>query len=104
MLFRSGDAKWQGIAAYLKYTKDKLSVVPRYEYYDDKDAFSTGVSQKLQEFTFTFEIKAANNFLWRMEYRGDFSDQPVFSSDTGGPKKNQQSISFGFLYSFSSKS
>jgi hypothetical protein len=42
--------------------------------------------------------------MWRIEYRGDFSDQEVFTTDSGAPKKNQQSISFGFLYSFSSKS
>ncbi len=102
---KDGSSKWWGAAGYLKYQANKIvAVVPRVEYYNDKDAFSTGISQKLTEGTVTLEIKPADNFMWRIEYRGDFSDQAVFSSDSGGPKKNQQSISFGFLYSFSSKS
>ncbi len=64
----------------------------------------TGVKQNLKEFTTTLELKGADNFLWRIEYRGDFSDQNVFTSDTGALKSSQHSISFGLLYSFSSKS
>jgi hypothetical protein len=102
---KDGSSKWWGVAGYLKYqATDIVAVVPRVEYYDDKDGFSTGISQKLKEATVTLEIKPAGGFMWRIEYRGDFSDQAVFTSDTGASKKNQQSISFGFLYSFSSKS
>jgi hypothetical protein len=102
---KDGSSKWWGAAGYLKYQANKIvAVVPRVEYYNDKDAFSTGISQKLTEGTVTLEIKPADNFMWRIEYRGDFSDQAVFSTDTGATKKNQQSIAFGFLYSFSSKS
>jgi hypothetical protein len=102
---KDGDSKWWGVAGYLKYqATDIVAVVPRVEYFDDKDAFSTGIMQKLKEATVTLEIKPASSFIWRIEYRGDFSDQAVFATDTGGSKKNQQSISFGFLYSFSSKS
>jgi hypothetical protein len=102
---KDGDSKWWGVAGYLKYqATDMVAVVPRVEYYDDKDAFSTGIVQKLKEATVTLEIKPTGGFMWRIEYRGDFSDQAVFTSDTGAAKKNQQSISFGFLYSFSSKS
>ena len=102
---KDGSNKWWGVAGYLKYqATDIVAVVPRVEYYDDKDAFSTGTVQKLKEATVTLEIKPAGGFIWRIEYRGDFSDQSVFTSDTGASKKNQQSISFGFLYSFSSKS
>jgi hypothetical protein len=102
---KDGDSKWWGAAGYLKYqATDVLAVVPRLEYYDDQNGFSTGIVQKLKEATVTLEIKPAGSFMWRIEYRGDFSNQSVFTSDTGAPKSNQQSISFGFLYSFSSKS
>jgi hypothetical protein len=102
---KDGSSKWWGVGGYLKYqATDIVAVVPRVEYYDDQDGFSTGIVQKLKEATVTLEIKPASSFIWRIEYRGDFSDQSVFTSDTGAAKKNQQSISFGFLYSFSSKS
>jgi len=104
---KEGSTQWQGIAAYLKYQANKwVAVVPRYEYFNDGDAFSTGTAQHLQEFTFTFEVKGTDNFIWRAEYRGDYSNHTVFtnSAGTAGTEKNQHSISFGFLYSFSTKS
>ena len=101
-----GGATSKGVAGYLKYqAAPKVAVVPRYEYLSDGGAaFGSGVKQKLQDFTLTLELKGADNFMWRLEYRGDYSDQAVFTTDTGSSKKNQQSIAFGFLYSFSSKS
>jgi hypothetical protein len=100
-----GGANWSGYAAYLKYqAAPKFAVVPRFEFYNDADGFTTGIGQNLREFTTTLEIKAADNLLWRIEYRGDWSDSSVFKTDTGTAKSNQQSISFGLLYSFSSKS
>jgi hypothetical protein len=63
------------------------------------------VVQKLTDVTITLEMKpvATDNFLFRLEYRGDFSDQEAFVDDTGAPKKSQNSIIFGMLYSFSTK-
>jgi hypothetical protein len=99
------DASWQGIAGYLKYQATPLvAVIPRIEYFDDPDGFSTGTPQGLTDFTLTFEVKPGDNFIWRIEYRGDFSDTAVFETSGGEFKKNQHSIGFGFLYSFSSKS
>jgi hypothetical protein len=100
-----GGANWQGYAGYLKYqAAPKVAIVPRYEFYNDTDGFSTGTPQNLREFTTTLEFKGADNLLFRIEYRGDWSDHSVFTTDTGSAKSNQQSISFGLLYSFSSKS
>jgi len=96
---------WQGIAGYAKLQANKVvAVVPRVEYYNDKNGWSTGTPQNLTSFTLTLEVKAADNFLWRTEYRGDFSDTATFIPSTGAAKKNQQMLTFGFLYSFSSKS
>ncbi len=96
---------WQGIAGYAKIQANKwVAVVPRLEYYKDANGWSTGTVQNLTEGTITLEVKAADNFLWRTEYRGDFSNKSPFLDSTGVAKKNQQSLTFGFLYSFSSKS
>jgi hypothetical protein len=95
---------WQGIAGYLKYQATKyLAVSPRFEIYDDASGVTTGTVQKLKEFTGTLELKAADSFLWRIEYRGDWSDKTPFTGSDGKPTGNQQSIGFGVLYSFSGK-
>ena len=100
-----GGANWSGVAGYAKLQfAPKAAVVPRFEYLNDDDGFMTGVSQNLKEFTTTLELKAADNLLWRIEYRGDFSNHDVFTTDSGSPKSSQHSISFGLLYSFSTKS
>jgi hypothetical protein len=96
---------WQGIAGYLKYQANKyVALVPRIEYFNDKNGFSTGLVQNLTDATLTLEVKPADNFLWRIEYRGDFSNQSPFVNDTGAAKKNQNTITLAFLYNFSSKS
>lgn len=95
---------WQGIAGYVKVQANKyVAVVPRVEWFKDSQGFMTGTTQNLKDFTFTVELKPADNFLWRIEYRGDFSDVAVFKNDTGGFDKNQQAILFGLLYNFSTK-
>ena len=57
----------------------------------------------MKEATITLEAKALDNLLWRIEYRGDFSDQDVFKNDDGVFKDQQHSIGVGMLYSFSFK-
>jgi hypothetical protein len=99
----------QGVAGYVKFQANKwVAVVPRAEYFKDGQGapWATGLAggQNLTEFTLTLEAKAADNFMWRTEYRGDFSNKSPFRDSTGVAKKNQQSLTFGFLYSFSSKS
>ncbi len=94
--------RWQGIAGYLTYQPIKwLAVTPRVEYYDDAQGFMTGVTQRLKEATVTVELKSADNLLWRVEYRRDFSNQAVFKNDVNTFERNQQSIAVGMLYSFS---
>ena len=98
------DVSWQGIAAYLKYQANKIiAISPRFEYYDDSDGATTQVAQKLKEFTGTLEFKGSDNLILRVEYRGDWSDQQVFTNHEGNKQGNQQSIGFGVLYSFSGK-
>ena len=96
---------WQGVAGYAKFQANKwVAVVPRVEYFNDKNGWSTGTPQNLTEGTVTLEVKAADNFMWRIEYRGDFSNKSPFTDSTGAAKKNQQSLILGMLFNFSSKS
>jgi hypothetical protein len=95
---------WQGVAAYLKYTPNAwFAFVPRYEYFKDRDGFSTGTAQKLQEVTLTLEFKHKDGFLTRVEYRGDASDNAYFSKRTSEVVKNQNVFTVGWIYAFSSK-
>ncbi len=97
----------QGVAGYLKYQANKwVAVVPRVEYFRDRDGapWATGLADhNLTGATLTLELKPADNFMWRVEYRGDFSNKSPYLNDVNVAKKNQQSIVFGFLFNFSSK-
>lgn len=95
---------WQGIAGYAKIqATPKVSFSPRFEYFNDADGWTTGTTQKLKEVTGTFEIKAADNLLWRIEFRRDWSDKRVFLNADKAVQDSQTSIGFGLLYTFSGK-
>ncbi len=94
------DVEWQGIAGYLKYQGNQWAVSPRFEWYDDPDGFSTGTIQTMKETTITLELMPTDTFRWRIEYRSDFSDRPVFETDAGELKKSQHSIGFGWIFAF----
>ena len=100
------DVNWHGIGAYLKYQPTSVfALVPRYEHYQDKDGFTTGVAQTVQEFTLTGEVKHKDGVMMRIEYRRDFSDVPFFikKADLKNLVKNQDTFTIGFVYAFSSK-
>ena len=91
-------SEWRGIAAYLKYQPNAwLAVTPRYEYYKDRDGFTTGTAQNLQDFTLTLELKHKDGFLTRIEYRGDFSNAAYFIKNTTDIVKNQNEFTIGWL-------
>jgi Putative beta-barrel porin-2, OmpL-like. bbp2 len=95
---------WQGLAGYAKFQANKwLAFSPRFEWYDDASGFTTGTVQNLKEITATLELKPTDTFIWRIEYRTDLSDSPVFPTHSGALQKTQSSIGFGVLYSFSTK-
>jgi hypothetical protein len=95
---------WQGIALGLKYlANDKWAFSPRYEYYNDGDAFTTGLDQHLQEITLTGEYKTPVGLLARFEFRSDFSNKDFFVKDSGATTKTQPTVSVSLIYAFSSK-
>lgn len=99
---------WQGIAAYAKFQPNTwFAVVPRFEYFDDKDGFTTGATQKVKEGTLTLEFKHKDGVLMRAEYRRDQSDKAYFlKTDSAGKNtdvNHQDTLTFSFVYAFSSK-
>ena len=103
---QNSNQTWQGAALYYKYQANGwFAVVPRYEYLKDKDGFMTGTSQNLQEFTLTAEFKHRDGVMMRVEYRGDFSNltRGYFLKNTGELVKNQNALTVGWVYAFSSK-
>ena len=95
---------WQGVALYARYqVNDYLAITPRYEWLNDDDAFMTGTSQKVQEFTLTSEFTIAKALITRLEYRRDFSNAAFFSTDAGSAKKSQSTLTVGVLYVFGGK-
>lgn len=97
------DAVWQGVAIYAKaQATPNFAVIPRYEYYDDQDGFTTGAEQAVQEFTLTAEVKHSQGLIMRLEYRRDWSDTDFFKKGAVS-RDNQNTFSVGFVYAFSSK-
>ena len=107
MLF-AAKRMWQGIAGYGKISfsgKDTgLKLVPRYEYFYDKNGATTGTANKIQEGTLTFQMVSKNAGTFWAEYRRDWSDQTVFTDESVTPtvpRLNQDIVEIGYTYSFS---
>jgi hypothetical protein len=93
-----GNAKWYGIAGYVKYDFcDYFSATVRAEYFDDNDGIRTGTPQKLKEITLTPEFRVAKAVIVRPEYRHDWSDKDTFNS---GTDKSQDTIALGVMYTW----
>jgi hypothetical protein len=100
----SSSPEWYGIAGAAKWQmSDKHALVPRIEWFKDKDGFSTGTVQALKEFTLTYEYKLPQGFFTRLEYRRDWSDVAFFERGDGGTRKNQDTLSAGFVVFFGPK-
>jgi Putative beta-barrel porin-2, OmpL-like. bbp2 len=97
-------SQWQGVAAYLRYQPTAwFALSPRYEFFKDRDGFATGTKQNVQDLTVTLEFKHKDGALMRVEYRGDMSDTPFFIQNTSGTVKNQNVLTVGWVYAFSTK-
>lgn len=72
---------WNGYSIIGKYDfTDKVSFSVRYDKFDDRDGFRTGVSQILKEVTFTPSFKLGENVYIRPEYRFDWSTVNSFNN------------------------
>ena len=80
---------------------DKFHIAQRFEYFDDKEARSTGIEQTLKEYTLTFEYAPQPRFITRLEYRRDWATTPFFGCTDCGPlgfKNNQNTITLGMMF------
>jgi putative OmpL-like beta-barrel porin-2 len=96
---------WTGVAGYVKYALNSHSAVAtRYEYYDDREGFTTGtlVPTHFNEFTATFERLMAHHIISRFEFRRDMSNQPVFLKGSN-PVLDQNTLTAGLVFTFDSR-
>jgi hypothetical protein len=98
----TGRSIWQGIASSLKFSNksQRHSFAPRFEYFKDRDGFTTGAAQAIKEITLTYDLRLKPNFSTKFEYRGDFSDSPYFKKNANELAKNQNVVMIGVVYSF----
>jgi hypothetical protein len=94
---------WQGIAAYARLQPTSwFALSPRAEYYDDKYGITSGMAQKLKEFTLTGELKKQGVVL-RLEYRRDMSDLGFFLKNSDQSIDHQDTFLAGVIYAFSTR-
>ncbi|MBK9322022.1 MAG: porin [Bdellovibrionaceae bacterium] len=106
----TGDAKWSGLAVYLKAALSSFySISPRYEVFDDSDkgfaiagGFSaSGTKQKITSWTLANNFNLGDGLEARLELRSDKSDSNLFFKDKDGANSDhQESYTAAFLYSF----
>ena len=103
----SGDTHlnhWQGVAvAAHEQLTGTSAVAGRFEFFHDMNGFSTGVAQKLKEFTGTYEYKWPEGLLMRLEYRRDWSDEPFFHKGNTNLVDAQSTLTAGFVAFFGPK-
>ena len=108
--------KWYGVAFAGKVQMNgKNAFTPRYEWFKDRDGFSTGVNfctakkttdcgQTIQEFTITYEYRWVEGLFTRLEYRRDWSDESFFTKGgTPGASKHQDTAAIAFVAFFGPK-
>lgn len=81
----------------------KSSLTGRVEYFNDNEGFATGTVQNMKEFTGTYEYKCAFGMLSRLEYRHDWSDQPVYHKGDTEMVKGQSTLTAAFIAFFGPK-
>ncbi len=100
-----GKNRWNGVAGYARLAPNKrFAFIPRLEWFNDADGFTTGVAQKLKEATITAEFKMKEGLLSRLEYRRDWSDQRFFDrGNTAASATAQDTLLAGFVVFFGPK-
>lgn len=96
-----GRVRWQGIGVYGKATlTPNFKLVPRVEWFDDPQGFTTGTAQTLKGGTLTAEVTMAENTFLRGEYRYDWSNQASFERNAGS-LSHQSTLTIGVVYIYS---
>lgn len=103
LIERNYHTHWSGVAGYLKFqVTPTFALIPRFEFYSDPMAVTTGTRQQLKEFTITPEFIVSNNLVMRFEYRHDWSNEPTFttSGDLKDDPKKQDTLGVGMILKF----
>jgi Putative beta-barrel porin-2, OmpL-like. bbp2 len=112
-----GDARWYGVAGYVKYDfTDLFSMAVRAEYFKDASGdriipimqsvtgtppMRIGTPVTAKEITITPEFRVAKDLIVRPEYRHDWSNNCVFDSRHKTlDKKSQDTIALGVMYTW----
>jgi hypothetical protein len=97
------DAKWWGIAAYLRYqAQEDWAVAGRVEYVDDSEGGFMTIGEKAQSFTVTSD-HTLDDLIARLEFRLDRAESDTFfpTDDASDPfVKSQPSLTVGLVYPF----
>ncbi|MBM3264436.1 MAG: porin [candidate division Zixibacteria bacterium] len=98
--YQNGRVSWYGLAGYLTVApSERWSFSPRLEWFEDRSGFTTGVSQRLMEFTLTQDVRPHPHFLFRLEYRMDLSTVPFFESVPSRPlARHQRTLLAGMVF------
>lgn len=95
---------WTAFAGYFKYAFTKnLAFSPRFEVFRDADGLRTGTAQTVKDITLTQEVKLLDNFITRIEFRRDFSNEKFFTNSRGVSRDNQNTFIVGLSYFFTTK-
>jgi hypothetical protein len=95
---------WQGVALAARGQVTATSTLAgRFEYFSDRNGWSTGTPQAVKEFTGTYEYKWAEGLLARAEYRRDWSTEPSFHKGDTELVKAQSTLTVGFVAFFGPK-
>jgi hypothetical protein len=94
-----------GGAAYARHQlTTRAAVAGRGEYLIDHGGLFTGASRRLKEATMTFDYRLNEGFLIRSEWRRDFSDTPLFLTDTSGRlTQSQGTATLGVIWWWGTK-
>jgi hypothetical protein len=89
-----------GGAAYARYQfTPRFFLASRFEYLDDAGGMFSGKTEALKEWTLTGTYALVEGFQSRLEFRHDFSNQPLFLTRAAGVlKKNQNTLTFGLIW------
>jgi hypothetical protein len=79
------------------------ALVGRYEHLDDSDGGFMTIGQKAQTVTLTSDHLVAGALKLRLEYRGDFTEDPFFTDENGRQKNSQHAVLVGVVYTFGGK-
>lgn len=99
-----GTSKWSGVAGYAVWNISSLYTLSgRIESFDDANGVRTGIAQTWNEGSLTLQWAPNSTMKYRVEYRGDWSNHPVFARYTtpvGTAATNNSSIAAEAIFAW----